>query len=280
MMKSLGSYCRKEIGKGLAAEATAVKELPAHWVQAIPPRPKNNPRNKSQRGFLPASDRYNFYHRYQQILLALIENTEWEVSSRFRRNFFQEILSTPSQPQDFTAKLCARKLCPLVRKSMTVSITGLKQETTAQMAQRICAEQFAAILIQEPDVRLGEVEAIHDMRVATRRLRVTLINFAACWSKLERQQLKSWLQNLADALGEVRDLDVLMDALKPKLNQSAVAERPLMTNLIERLRQQRKRRFQALLVFLDSEAYLRSKDEVSCLLALPKASPVSPETNG
>jgi triphosphatase len=163
---------------------------------------------------------------------------------------------------------------------MTESVTGLKQETTAQMAQRICAEQFAAILIQEPGVKLGDVEAIHDMRVATRRLRVTLINFAACWTKAEREQLKSWLQNLADALGEVRDLDVLMDALKPKLNQSAAPERPLFTNLIERLRQQRKRRFQALLVFLDSEAYLRSKDEVPRLLAVSEASPTSPKTNG
>lgn len=163
---------------------------------------------------------------------------------------------------------------------MTESANGLKQETTAQMAQRICAEQFAAILIQEPGVKLGDVESIHDMRVATRRLRVTLINFAACWTKAERQQLKTWLQNLADALGEVRDLDVLMNALKPKLNQSAALERPLLTNLVERLRQQRKRRFQALLVFLDSAAYLRSKDEVPRLLSLPKASPISPEING
>ena len=163
---------------------------------------------------------------------------------------------------------------------MTDSATGLNQETTAQMAQRVCVEQFTAILSQEPGVKLGEVEAIHDMRVATRRLRVTLINFAACWTKAERQHLKSWLQNLADALGEVRDLDVLMDALKPKLNQAAALERPLLTNLIERLRQQRKRRFQALLVFLDSEAYLRSKDEVPRLLAVPEASPTSPETNG
>lgn len=163
---------------------------------------------------------------------------------------------------------------------MTANAPGSNQETTAQMAQRVFAEQFAAILVQEPGVKLGEVEAIHDMRVATRRLRVTLINFAACWTKAERQQLKTWLQNLADALGEVRDLDVLMDALKPKLNQATALERPLLTNLIERLRQQRKRRFQALLVFLDSEAYLRSKDEVPRLLAVPEASPKSPETNG
>jgi hypothetical protein len=35
----------ERVRKKMAAEATAVKELPAHWVQAIPPRPKSNPRN-------------------------------------------------------------------------------------------------------------------------------------------------------------------------------------------------------------------------------------------
>ncbi len=163
---------------------------------------------------------------------------------------------------------------------MTESTTGSPPENTAQMAQRVFGEQFAAILAQEPGVRLGEVEAIHDMRVATRRLRVTLINFSACWTKAERQQLKFWLQRLADALGEARDLDVLMDSLKPKQMQLSAAERPLFTNLIERLRQQRKRRFQALLLFLASETYLSFKREAPRLMVRPATSPASPQTNG
>lgn len=163
---------------------------------------------------------------------------------------------------------------------MTESATSVNQESTAQMAQRVCGEQLAAILEQESGVRLGDVEAIHDMRVATRRLRVTLINFAACWSKPERQQLKSWLQTLADTLGEVRDLDVLMEALKPKLNQLAAPERPLLNNLIERLRQQRKRRFQALLLYLESAAFLQFKHEAPHLLALSVNASTPPQTNG
>ncbi len=163
---------------------------------------------------------------------------------------------------------------------MTESKPDSQQETTAQLAQRIFAEQCAAILTQEPGVRLGEVEAIHDMRVATRRLRVTLINFSACWTKAERQQLKFWLQRLAGALGEVRDLDVLMDALKPRQMQLSAAERPLLVNLVERLRNQRKRRFQALLLFLASATYLSFKREAPRLMARPAAQSVSPQTNG
>ena len=139
------------------------------------------------------------------------------------------------------------------------------------------AEQYEIILQHEPGVRLGEVEAIHDMRVATRRLRVVLINFAACWTKPERQQVKLWIQSLADALGEVRDLDVLMDALKPKQLQLSPLERPLLLNLLERLRQQRKRRFQALLLFLEGASYLSFKREFPRLFAV---SPASPQSHG
>lgn len=163
---------------------------------------------------------------------------------------------------------------------MTANASGSNQENTAQLAQRVFAEQFAAILAQESGVKLGEVEAIHDMRVATRRLRVTLINFAACWTKTERQQFKFWLQSLADALGEVRDLDVLMDALKPKLTQFTASERLLLTNLLERLRQQRKRRFQTLLLFLASDTYSHFKREVPLFMAAPAAPSASPQTNG
>lgn len=265
----------------MAAEATAVKELPAHWVQAIPPRPKSNPKNQIAAGVLTGIGPLQLVSSAPADLAGM--DRKYGMGSFFQAQaqlFSKKILASLLSRRAFPLNSVHANFPPLSRKSMTESATGLKQETTAQMAQRICAEQFAAILIQEAGVRLGNIEAIHDMRVATRRLRVTLINFAACWTKAERQQLKSWLQNLADALGEVRDLDVLMEALKPKLNQAAAGERPLMANLIERLRQQRKRRFQALLVFLDSEAYLRSKDEVPRLLAVPEAAPASPETNG
>lgn len=135
--------------------------------------------------------------------------------------------------------------------------------TTVQLAELLFAELHETILGQEAGVRCGEVEAIHDMRVATRRLRVALINFAACWPKEKRRQLKDWLQNLADALGEVRDLDVLMESLQQKQRLLSETEQLLLNNLLERLRRQRKRRFQALLGFLDSEAYRAFKQDFS-----------------
>src|SRR5256885_2364093 len=108
---------------------------------------------------------------------------------------------------------------------MAQNILLPRQQTTVQLTERVFAELHATIIAQELGVRQGDVEAIHDMRVATRRLRVALSNFGACWTKAQRQQIKFWIQSLADALGEVRDLDVLMDALKPQQAALAVTER-------------------------------------------------------
>jgi CHAD domain-containing protein len=142
---------------------------------------------------------------------------------------------------------------------MKSSESQVAPETTLQLAQRVFAELYETIRDREPSVRLGDVEAIHDMRVATRRLRVALSNFSPCWTKEERRQIKFWLQSLADALGEVRDLDVLMESLRSKQTALSPAERLLLTNLLERLRKQRKRRFQTLLLYLESDPYLGFK---------------------
>lgn len=142
---------------------------------------------------------------------------------------------------------------------MKLSLPNSLPDTTEQLAQRVFAELYETITSQESGVRLGEIEAIHAMRVATRRLRVALTNFAACWTKEERRQIKFWLQSLAAALGEVRDLDVLIESLKLRQNSLSATERLLLVNLFERLRKQRKRRFQTLLVFLDSENYQEFK---------------------
>lgn len=143
-------------------------------------------------------------------------------------------------------------------------------ETTAQLARKIFAELYEIILNQEAGVRLGEIEAIHAMRVATRRLRVALSNFAVCWTKEERSQIKSWLQELADALGEVRDLDVLLDTLSLKQAQLAPGEQQLLALLLKRLQKQRQRRFTSVLAYLESASYISFKHEFPVYFAEPR----------
>jgi CHAD domain-containing protein len=53
-----------------------------------------------------------------------------------------------------------------------------------------------------------DIERVHDMRVATRRLRAAMEIFAAAFPKKEHKTALSEVKALADALGERRDPDV------------------------------------------------------------------------
>src|SRR3954453_2691371 len=59
----------------------------------------------------------------------------------------------------------------------------------------------------------SDIERVHDMRVATRRLRAVLEIFAPCFPKREHTEILSEVKALAGALGERRDPDVHIAAL-------------------------------------------------------------------
>src|SRR3954452_789776 len=61
----------------------------------------------------------------------------------------------------------------------------------------------------------SDIERVHDMRVATRRLRAVLEIYAPCFPKDRFRPLLKEVKALADALGARRDPDVLLDRLPP-----------------------------------------------------------------
>lgn len=134
-----------------------------------------------------------------------------------------------------------------------------RAESTAQFASSIFSELRQIILEQEPGALAGEVEAIHDMRVGVRRLRVALSNFAACLSKEERRRRRQHSQHLADALGKVRDLDVLIVALEAKQPTRSASERQAVKAILRRLRARRRHHQRRLVAFLNSAEYVHLK---------------------
>src|SRR3954463_12709156 len=59
----------------------------------------------------------------------------------------------------------------------------------------------------------SDIEGVHDMRVAPRRLRAVLEIYAPCFPRDEFRPLLKEVKALADALGARRDPDVLLDRL-------------------------------------------------------------------
>ncbi|POM25931.1 CHAD domain protein [Actinomadura rubteroloni] len=65
------------------------------------------------------------------------------------------------------------------------------------------------LLRRDPGARLGDEEDVHQMRVATRRIRSVLKTYRRLTDRTRVDPLRAELKWLAGALGDVRDLDVL-----------------------------------------------------------------------
>ena len=101
-----------------------------------------------------------------------------------------------------------------------------------------CEEAFALAAAQVIEVRadevlthsagvldLGEIERVHDMRVATRRLQAALAVFGKCFPRERRRVATKQVKALADALGERRDPDVSIETVERLADQAGIADR-------------------------------------------------------
>jgi CHAD domain-containing protein len=119
------------------------------------------------------------------------------------------------------------------------------ESSMGDLAYAVIRRQLAVLRQTEPGTRLGEdIEELHDMRVATRRLRAALDLFAGVLP-VRAQTFRSELGWLASVLGDVRDLDVQREA-HPEMGEAVsgwgallgmpVGEDPLagLSDLLER----------------------------------------------
>jgi CHAD domain-containing protein len=83
---------------------------------------------------------------------------------------------------------------------------------------------------------LGEVERVHDMRVATRRLRAALEVFEECFPRKRHRKALKRVRALADALGERRDADVEIGLLEGLVCDVAEEDRRALEALIANTR--------------------------------------------
>ncbi|MBN1147048.1 MAG: CHAD domain-containing protein [Anaerolineales bacterium] len=145
-------------------------------------------------------------------------------------------------------------------------------DTLAEAGRKVMRYHFAEMLRHEAGTRLGEdIEALHDMRVATRRMRAAFEVFAEAF---EPNALKPHLRGLravGRALGSVRDLDVFMEKAQAYLETLPEEERgglhPLLDAWIEQRQQARAR----MLAHLDSQEYADFKRKFNVFISTPGA---------
>ena len=111
------------------------------------------------------------------------------------------------------------------------------EDPYAEAAARIVAVRGSELAEQAEGVLdTGDIERVHDMRVATRRLRAALEICEPCFPAKPYEQALAEVKRLADALGERRDRDVAIAALHNFNDQMAAPDRRGVASLIEQLR--------------------------------------------
>ena len=97
--------------------------------------------------------------------------------------------------------------------------------SAGEFAFRIMRVQFGIFLAHEPGTRIGEdPEELHDMRVATRRMRAAMKIFEGSLP-VRTRSFRDSLKWVAGALGDVRDLDVQLGRLEAWISDAAPEDR-------------------------------------------------------
>jgi CHAD domain-containing protein len=119
-----------------------------------------------------------------------------------------------------------------------------------------------------------DIERVHDMRVASRRLRAVLEIFEPCFPKAEFKGVLKDVKQLADALGERRDPDVHIDALNTFNKALTPANRHGVKRLIEEQEERQARGNQLLAAELERVEQRGLHDRLQALADAADEEPV------
>lgn len=145
-------------------------------------------------------------------------------------------------------------------------------------AYKTIRRHFNRMIWNEPGTRLGmDPLHLHDMRVATRRLRSAARTFRDGLPERGLQPLVRDLKWIGDALGRVRDLDVHLKNIERDKSTMPSGGRLALDLYIKEVRANREEARKAMLRELDTERYRGFLDRFERLLAAgPPENPDAP----
>jgi CHAD domain-containing protein len=144
-------------------------------------------------------------------------------------------------------------------------IEGLTaEEPYASAAAKVVAVRAREVADHSRDVLdLGDIERVHDMRVATRRLRAALEIFEPCFPKAQFERTLGEVKAIADALGERRDADVTIAALEEFGAGLAAPDRPGVASLVEEVQAEQAEANASLEPFVGSQRLAALSERMS-----------------
>ncbi len=146
-------------------------------------------------------------------------------------------------------------------------------DALAEAGRKVMLRQFIQIVENQSGVIAGEdPEAVHDMRVATRRIRSTFHLLADYYKPKAISRFERQLKELARALGAVRDYDVLIEQVSGYRGtlQQDDSQRQTLDALIEQIGQERAVARYHLLQLLEKKRYHHFIQAFAAFATTPK----------
>ena len=135
--------------------------------------------------------------------------------------------------------------------------TGIQSEDwMSEAGRKTLRYHYFRMLDHEAGTRLGEdIEELHDMRVAVRRMRSAMWVFGPYFQKGVLKPYLNGLRRTGGSLGRVRDLDVFMDKAREYIAEASSEEAPALEPLLEAWQSERGEARESMLKHLDSKRY-------------------------
>ena len=150
----------------------------------------------------------------------------------------------------------------------------LPTDSMGAAGRKVLRRQLVAMEENEDGVQAGEdIEAVHDMRVATRRMRAALRLMEDYEHGRNFERVRREARTVARRLGAVRDLDVLLDHAHNFHESLPAEQQPDLDGLLADWGKTRKRDRKRLLRLLNSASYDRFKAHLVTLLDEPAPVP-------
>lgn len=141
-----------------------------------------------------------------------------------------------------------------------------------EACRKILLHQFAEMLSHEEGTKLGEdIEALHDMRVATRRMRAALLLFNEAFDPEAIKPQRKGLRDAGRALGEARDWDVFIEKAVADANTKLAGHTEGLQPMLNAWEAARAAARQQLYTLLNSEKYQTFKLLYNLFLHTPGA---------
>jgi CHAD domain-containing protein len=140
-------------------------------------------------------------------------------------------------------------------------------DTLVDATRKVLRRHFGKLLSYEAKVRAGDdPEDVHQMRVATRRLRAALQVLGPLVAPKIARAFRRQLRDVAAALGDVRDRDVFLGHVREYAGARDEAQREELSALTNALEREQRSASKRLLKRIDGRRYARFKRECARFL--------------